>query len=175
MAFQHRAGARSKCRLLCPIEMSGVKPLSQWRRQVVPAASRFLSPTRRPPGSHFPLLAHVPQLDRLVLAPRGQRLAVRAERHAHQIASVCPLRVACSLPVATSHSLIVLSSLPEASVLPSGLNATEFTQLRVSLEGGLLLARRHVPQLDRVVLAPRGQRLAVRAERHGRTSPSCAP
>ena len=35
---------------------------------------------------------------------------------------VCPLRVARSLPVATSHSLIVLSLLPEASVLPSGLN-----------------------------------------------------
>ena len=42
--------------------------------------------------------------------------------------SVCPLRVACSLPVATSHSLIVLSLLPEASVLPSGLNATDETR-----------------------------------------------
>ena len=42
---------------------------------------------------------------------------------------MCPLRVACSLPVATSHSLIVLSQLPEASVLPSGLYATEHTVL----------------------------------------------
>gem|GEM_PF-6095440 len=40
---------------------------------------------------------------------------------------VCPLRVACSLPVAASHSLIVWSKLPEASVLPSGLYATEDT------------------------------------------------
>src|SRR5207244_670429 len=40
---------------------------------------------------------------------------------------VCPLRVASSLPVATSHSLIVLSALPEASVLPSRLYATELT------------------------------------------------
>ena len=39
--------------------------------------------------------------------------------------SVCPLRVARSLPVCTSHSLTVLSWLPEASVLPSGLNATD--------------------------------------------------
>src|SRR5262249_20796410 len=33
-----------------------------------------------------------------------------------------------SLPVATSHSLIVLSSLAEASILPSGLKATEPTE-----------------------------------------------
>jgi hypothetical protein len=41
--------------------------------------------------------------------------------------SVCLLRVACSLPVATSHSLkIGVSHSPEAeaSVLPSGLKAT---------------------------------------------------
>src|SRR5947209_5603365 len=35
--------------------------------------------------------------------------------------------VACSLPVFASHSLIVLSVLAEASVFPSGLNATEYT------------------------------------------------
>src|SRR5262249_29739372 len=35
------------------------------------------------------------------------------------------------------------------------------------LEGGLLLAHLHVPQLDRVVPPARGQRLAVRAVRHG--------
>src|SRR5262249_3413902 len=39
----------------------------------------------------------------------------------------CPLSVACSLPVATSHSLTVRSPLPEASVFPSGLYATEVT------------------------------------------------
>ena len=120
-------------------------------------------------GGLFLARRHVPQLDRLVLAPRGQRLAVRAVRHGvHPVRvslegglflarrhvpqldrlvlapprpascrpgctprttprSVCPLRVACSLPVATSHSLIVWSLLPEASVLPSGLNATDHT------------------------------------------------
>src|SRR5262245_55257977 len=40
---------------------------------------------------------------------------------------VCPWRVAFSLPVTTSQSLIVLSRLAEASVLPSGLKATHFT------------------------------------------------
>src|SRR5262245_20743415 len=35
-----------------------------------------------------------------------------------------PSRVAVFLPVRTSHSLIVLSTLPDASVLPSGLKAT---------------------------------------------------
>src|SRR2546426_691184 len=43
------------------------------------------------------------------------------------ITFVGPLRVARSLPVATSQSLIVLSPAPEANVLPSGLNATEST------------------------------------------------
>src|SRR5262245_13022020 len=36
-------------------------------------------------------------------------------------------RVACFLPIRTSHSLIVPSALPEASVLPSGLYVTENT------------------------------------------------
>src|SRR5690349_16137802 len=40
---------------------------------------------------------------------------------------VCPLRVARSLPVVTSHSLTVLSWLAEARILPSGLNATDIT------------------------------------------------
>lgn len=39
----------------------------------------------------------------------------------------CPLRVARSLPVATSQNLTVLSRLAEARILPSGLNATEIT------------------------------------------------
>ena len=40
---------------------------------------------------------------------------------------LCPSSVASSLPVFTSQNLIVLSMLPEATVLPSGLYATEFT------------------------------------------------
>ena len=43
--------------------------------------------------------------------------------------SVWPRRMACSLPVATCHSLIVWSRLAEASVLPSRLKATEVTWL----------------------------------------------
>src|SRR6516165_4822621 len=41
---------------------------------------------------------------------------------------VCPLRVKSSLPVPKSHSLMVLSKLPVASTLPSGLKATEKTR-----------------------------------------------
>jgi hypothetical protein len=39
--------------------------------------------------------------------------------------SVWPERVRTRLPVATSHSLIVLSAEPEANSRPSGLNTTE--------------------------------------------------
>src|SRR5438270_14088413 len=45
----------------------------------------------------------------------------------HHTMSVCPLRVNCTLPVVTSQSLTVRSSLPEASVLPSDEIATEQT------------------------------------------------
>ena len=125
-----------------------------------------------------------------------------------------PRRVSCECPsvmplahllVAIFHSLIVLSALPEPSVLPSGLNTTEVTlfvcPLRVicSLpiatshngyaiaaprgqrlavrteyygqnpvlvphESNLFLSVMHVPQLDRLIFAPRGQRLAIWTE-----------
>ena len=42
-------------------------------------------------------------------------------------ATVPPLSVACSLPVATSHSLIVWLDAPDARVLLSGLKAKEYT------------------------------------------------
>ena len=41
--------------------------------------------------------------------------------------AMCPLSVVVFLPLATSHSLMLLSQLPEARVLPSGLNTTEVT------------------------------------------------
>src|SRR5205807_2211793 len=99
---------------------------------------------------------------------------------------LCPLRVAVIFPLFTSHSLIVLSSLPQASAWPSGLNATEEagapcplrvasslpvatpqTSIVMPLEGGGVLGRLHVPQLNGLVRTPRGQHLAVRAESHG--------
>jgi hypothetical protein len=39
------------------------------------------------------------------------------------------MKVRTSLPVATSHSLSVLSMLPDSAVRPSGENATERTEL----------------------------------------------
>jgi len=77
-------------------------------------------------GGPFFARRHVPQLDRLSLLPEANVLPSGLKATDHTSA-VWPWRVACSLPVATSHSLIVLSALPEASVLRSGLNATEKT------------------------------------------------
>ena len=64
----------------------------------------------------------------LVVAAGGQGLAVRAERHRVDRVGVTGERGAGSGRwLATSHSRTVLSSLPLARVLPSGLNATERT------------------------------------------------
>ena len=56
---------------------------------------------------------------------------------------VCPMRVACSLPVATSHSLIVWSAPPAASVLPSGLYARDDTPLVLMVASSLPVATSH--------------------------------
>ena len=45
----------------------------------------------------------------------------------------CPVRVAISRRVATSHSLMVLSALPEAKILPSRLNASELTSVYLNV------------------------------------------
>ena len=67
-------------------------------------------------------------------------------------------------------SRIVPSSLPLASVRPSGLNATESTAAGAAGQG---LAERagvrgigDIPQPDRAVVAAAGQRAPIRAERH---------
>ena len=65
----------------------------------------------------------VPQLDRVVPAPAGQRAAPRIKRDARNRA-VCPSSERSSLPLVASHSLTVLSALPLASVRPCGSNAT---------------------------------------------------
>ncbi len=70
-------------------------------------------------------------------------------------------------PVAASHSRAVLSQLPVRIVLPSGLNATEYTMLECARgsPSGRPVAASH----SRAVLssAPGEDRLAVGAERHG--------
>ena len=73
-------------------------------------------------GAH-PARGHLPQLDGLVPTARGQGLPIGTEGHT-VTHSAWPLRVAQLPPVATSHSLMVLSPLPEARVCPSGLKAT---------------------------------------------------
>ena len=68
-------------------------------------------------------------------------------------------------PEAISQISTVLSRLPEASRLPSGLKTTERTG-QVAAEGAHQLAARHIPQLHGLIPTARGQPLAIRAEGH---------
>ena len=62
----------------------------------------------------------VPHLHRPVRAGGGEPLAVGAERHARRHASVCPLRVRVSWPVAASHTFTVLSTTGGGEALAVG-------------------------------------------------------
>ena len=113
----------------------------------------------------------VPQPHRLVGAAGGDAGAVGAERHAASPRPVWPVSGwPMGWPVAASHSRTVLSSLPEARRVPSGLNATLHTASGVAgqrLADGLAGGR--VPQPHRLVGAAGGEARAVGAERHART------
>ena len=63
----------------------------------------------------------------------GDAGAVGAERHTVHRVGVAGERLAEGWPVAASHSRTVLSSLPEAIRVPSGLNATLDTDAGVSM------------------------------------------
>ena len=63
------------------------------------------------------------------------------------------------LAAPASHTFAVWSSLPVASRLPSGLQATLLTVPLWPLQGQQFLARARVPHLRRVVLAPVASRL----------------
>src|SRR5229473_2507713 len=71
----------------------------------------------------------VPQPDLAVGAAAGQRVPARAERHRHSASAAGhdqAERTGCAGSV-TSHSRTTPSTPPLASVLPPGLNATEYT------------------------------------------------
>ena len=53
--------------------------------------------------------------------------------------SACPSKVVTVLPVATSQRRIVLSTPAEATALPSGLNATEWTVLACPFSVAVIL------------------------------------
>jgi len=59
--------------------------------------------------------------------PRRRSGGAGEEAGAEEAGGLGVPNVCSSFPLATSHSLIVLSLLPEASVWPSGLKATETT------------------------------------------------
>ena len=68
----------------------------------------------------------VPNPDRRVTTPRQIRLPSR-ENATELTQPLCPSKVRINWPVATSHSLIVLSLPPDSACAPSGENATELT------------------------------------------------
>ena len=70
--------------------------------------------------------------------------------------------------LATSHSLMVLSSTPGGQGLAVGAEGHAQTPILVPGQGGAAgLAGGHVPEPDGLIIAPGGQGLAVGAEGHG--------
>ena len=109
------------------------------------------------------VVRYVPQLIVLSLFPEA---SVRPSgenatelQHWH-VPSMCH-----SCPLAASQSFIVSSPLPEAIVRPSGENATDTPITRMSRQRAQRLAGRGIPELDRVVPAPRADRAPVRRKR----------
>src|SRR4051812_41959743 len=75
-------------------------------------------------GSHFSGLT---SQSLIVLSPLPEARVLPSGLNTTDLTeSVCPLRVASSLP-STSSNLMLLLLVPKARVLPSGLNATEYT------------------------------------------------
>ena len=109
----------------------------------------------------------VPQLESSCPAARQHARAVGRERHRAD-PPACPSKVRSSRPVAASHSLSVLSQLPESRRVPSGENATDTTEVGVPLEGAQIsCAGGRVPQLERVLSPPpESTARAVGRERH---------
>ena len=110
--------------------------------------------------------AHVPEPHRPVVAGGGERVPVRAEGDAVDGVGVAAQRLAelpggCARPTAAPCP----SSLPEASVRPSGLKATLSTAPVWPRSGGRAAGGvRDVPQPHRPVVAGGGERAPVRAE-----------
>src|SRR5204862_290051 len=114
----------------------------------------------RASGSDLFRGGHIPELDCLVIATRRYDLAVRAIRQ-------CRTRMSAEGdPFLARFYIPQLDRLPRRGPPRRDGADRRGRHRRVSLEGGPFLAGRHVPQLDRPVLTRRGQRLAVRAERH---------
>ena len=142
-----------------------------------------------------------PELERLVARPRDDAPPVRGDsntkdlRRSQIITKVqwtpqrtsfeCPCSVATHSPVATSHTLSVLSNDPDTTRRPSGNTATLETydearstqkysgrrathSLRVPLQRRHAFAGRHVPDLERVVVRPRHDAPPVRKHRNAR-------
>ena len=113
-------------------------------------------------------VSRVPQPHGVVVTAGGDPRAVGAERHADHRVRVAGQRLADRVGrCRASHSRTVLSSLPEAMRVPSGLNATLSPRpCGRSAAAPIGLAGVRVPQPHRVVVAAGGDARAVGAERH---------
>ena len=100
-----------------------------------------------------------PTPHRVVVAAGGDAGAVGAERHARDSVVVAAQRLADRVPGRAFHNRAVLSALPEAMRVPSGLNATLVTAVVVAANGSPWAARRRVPQPHRVVQLPEAMRV----------------
>ena len=113
-----------------------------------------------------PRVCHVPQP-----GPRPQLPAARYRPSGEKATSVAIAEnlgdVNNASPDSTSQSFTVLSQLAEAIRRPSGEKATPRTHACVPLERLQDLTGLEVPELDRLVVAARDQRLAVGREGQG--------
>ncbi len=108
----------------------------------------------------------IPQLDRLVIAGRGDPRPVGAEAHAEDTA-VCPLSVLSSSPLGASHSLIVMSLACRGDPRPVGAeaHAVDMPVCPVSVRSSSPLAASHnlivLSPLAEAIRAPSGLKLTL--------------
>src|SRR4051794_40222971 len=116
-------------------------------------------------------LRHIPDLDRVIVAPRDQAPAVGAERHAADEADMAAegAEQISGFAVPDLHGAVLARrGDPPAGAGAEGHGADVPA---VSPQGSQLVPGLHVQELDRVVLAARRQTPAVRAERDVQTVP----
>jgi hypothetical protein len=100
----------------------------------------------------------IPNSDRFVVRSRDDSAAILRECDRHT-QSVWPFSSASTLPVVTFQIRTVLSNDPETTRLPSCENATDDHPICVALQLSLDLARRHIPNSDRLSNDPETTRL----------------
>ena len=119
-------------------------------------------------GAEVLLAGHVPEADGLVVAARGQRLAVLAEGDAVDRPAVALKAAGARWRSSKSWKRMTLSAPQVTTYLLSGLKRTPLRLPLATSKAGLDVAVGRVPDADAVVAAAdRGEQLAVGAEGDG--------